>query len=70
MMRFDPDIWIGNDGASEPWSELKPFIADYNFKNRAHKITIWAHCWADAHRHAHEHGMRVVGEITGHVRLY
>ena len=69
-MRFDPENWSGNDGASEPWGELKPFLADYEFNGLTHKVTVWESCWADAHRHAHEHGMRVVGEITGHIRLY
>jgi len=64
-MRFEPSQWPGDDQVGDlPWGDLKPFVAHYEFRGHLHCITIWESCWADAHRHAHEHGMRVLGPVT------
>jgi hypothetical protein len=68
-MRFDTDDWVGNDGVSEDWGGMTPFLAEYDFQGERHIITVWERCWADAHRHANEHGMRIVGHISAHIRL-
>lgn len=65
MSRFGEWAEIGNDAATEEWGSLTPFLAHYEFNDTTHTITVWETCWADAHRHAQEHGMRIVGKITG-----